>query len=407
VRILLCSGLYPPHVMGGAERSVHLLAGDLAARGHAVRVLTTAPYAGKSSLWGTVAHEHRVLVDRFYPANAYHLPEFREHGPVVRSLWQLVDLWNPHVWFKTLWIIRTWRPDVVHIHHLAGLSAAPATAASQAGVPLVATLHDHALFCVYGILRRPDGSMCPDPCGRCVAMQAANRCLTAGVRSVVGPSAYIVDQHRRRRFFKRAAEHVIPNGIKDVPPSVPTPRRRSGMGLHAVFIGQLAEYKGVHILLQALRLLQDPDVRISIAGDGPLLDQCRRSAACDGRLQVLGRIDATERTHLLQSADVLVLPSICPECLPTVIAEAQMVGLPVIATRLGGILEMVEQGTNGLLVEPGNAALLAGALQCLNVNVALWKHCAQGAQGSARRYDFNHFVTEIEVVYAEAIRGGP
>src|SRR5205823_953201 len=150
-------------------------------------VLTTAP-SSASSLWGTVAREDGILVDRFYPANVYHLPDFRQHGIIMRSLWQLVDLWNPHVWLKTRWTIRTWRPDVVHTHHLAGLSAAPVTAAVGAGVPVVATLHDHALFCVYGILRRPDGSICPEPCGRCAALRAANRRLTAGVDSVVGPS---------------------------------------------------------------------------------------------------------------------------------------------------------------------------------------------------------------------------
>lgn len=402
MRILLCSGLYPPHVMGGAERLVHQLDVELVRRGHAVRVLTTAPYYGSSSLWGSMGREQGVLVDRFYPANVYHLPDFRQYGTLSRSFWQLVDLWNPHVWLKTRWVIRTWRPDVVHTHHLAGLSAAPITAAVGAGVPVVATLHDHALFCVYGILRRPDGSTCPEPCRRCTALRAANRRMTAGVTNIVGPSAYIVDQHRRRHFFSKAGEHVIPNGIKDLPPFPWTRRGRAGRGLHAVFIGQLAEYKGVHVLLRALQLLRDPDVRISIAGDGPLLDQCRQIAAVDGRLRVLGRIGPTERTHLLMAADALVLPSTCPECLPTVIAEAQMAGLPVIATCLGGIGEMVKHGENGLLVEAGDALALAEALEWLGTDDALWERCAMGARQAAGRYDFDRFVSRIEAVYQTA-----
>jgi len=405
MRILICSGLYPPYLLGGAERSVHTLATALGQRGHSVRVISTQPYKALSSLRGTVSAEEGILVERFYPLNLYHLPDFRAYGIVARSIWQVADVWNPHVFLKVRRVIRQWQPDVMHIHHLAGLSMAPVTAGTLGGTPIVVTVHDHALFCLTGTLRRPNGQLCPSPCLRCSAFLAGRRALSNPVCSVIGPSAYILDQHRQRHFFPRAGWHRVPHGI---PPSpgrmsrpIPTPHR-GGDSFHAVFIGQLAEYKGVHILLEALRQIKRSDVTLTLAGSGPLLDQCQRVAQSDPRLRLVGPIGPGQRDVLLASADALVLPSLCPESFGLVIAEAQQVGLPVIASRLGGMVEMVQDGQNGLLVEPEDPLSLRLALERLHGDKDLWQRCAAGAQQTASTYDFGRFISTIETIYSEA-----
>jgi glycosyltransferase involved in cell wall biosynthesis len=367
-----------------------------------VRVLTTTPFEGVASFWGSLRHEDGVLVDRFYPANLYHLTDFRAHGTAARTLWQLLDIWNPHVAARMHWLVQTWRPDLVHTHHLAGLSAAPVVTAARSGVPVVATLHDHALFCVYGTLRRPNGRPCPTPCRRCAGLARSKRWLTRAVHSVVGPSAYILAEHRHRDFFPDASWHVVPNGVGHSASLSARVRLRPHAPFHVAFIGQLADYKGVPVLLDAMRLQPDRDLRLSLAGGGPLLDACKRAAEADSRIRVHGVIGAQERDALLREADLLVLPSTCPECLPTVIAEAQGAGLPVIATRLGGMIEMVQDGRNGLLVEPGDAKLLANAITQFKHDLELWARCAQGALRSAQRYDLDAWVDKIKAIYCEA-----
>jgi glycosyltransferase involved in cell wall biosynthesis len=375
------------------------------ARGHAVRVLTTCPWDGPASLWGSVAREDGVLVDRFFPANAYHLTRFREHGVLARTLYQGIDLWNPHVWARAEWVVRTWKPDVVHMHQLTGLSAALFTVARQRGIPSVATLHDHALFCVYGTLQRPNGAACPPGCVRCAPLRTANRHFTRSLCHVIGPSTYILKQHDTRSFFPVAARHVVPNGVM----ATKTTTCRSfplTEAFHVVFLGRLTKEKGVDVLLDAVGEIPAARFRLSLAGDGPLRELCEDRARRDSRIVLLGTIDAAQRDQLLASAHVLVLPSTVPENFPMSIEEAQMAGLPVVASRIGGIGEMVIDGQTGFLAPPGDTAALAAALQTLYSSSQLWLRCAEGARRLAQGYAMPVFLDAIERIYRQAVQDG-
>ena len=402
-RVLLCSGLYPPHVLGGAERSVQLLAQGLVRRGHSVRVLTASPYVSWSSWWGSTEREAGIIVDRFFPANVYHLTEFRKYPAPVRLLWHSADVWSVHVWARTRWIIRTWRPDIVHVHHSVGLSMAPITAAVGANLPTVCTVHDHAFFCLLGMLRRPNGTACPSRCYRCIAFEAARKALTRPLSDVIAPSSYMLRAHTARGFFPESRLHVVPNGVAGLPQPAQKRWRPTDGSLRVAFVGQLVPYKGVMPLLEAFGTLLSGAVSLTFAGDGPLLDLCRAYAARDWRITVLGSIDARQRDALLASVDVLVLPSLVPESFGLVLAEAQIAGLPTIATRLGGMADIVDHEVNGLLVDPGDAGGLASALERLRADTALWDRCATGALESARRFDVGHWTDAIEAIYSRAI----
>jgi glycosyltransferase involved in cell wall biosynthesis len=182
--------------------------------------------------------------------------------------------------------------------------------------------------------------------------------------------------------------HVIANGI-DVPaPLAPEERRalRAEMGAGddravALFVGRLAHQKNVELLLTALAALPPARrPRTALAGSGPLRETLQARVgelglACDVRF--LGeRRDARE---LMQAADFLVLPS-RDEGLSNVVLEAMAAGRPVLATRVGGNAELVEDGTSGVLVDCGDAAALATALDRL-VGDPDWR----GRLGSAAR----------------------
>jgi glycosyltransferase involved in cell wall biosynthesis len=124
-----------------------------------------------------------------------------------------------------------------------------------------------------------------------------------------------------------------------------------------LFVGRLSQEKGVHALAQAVA--GAPDIALGIAGDGP------EAAAFDAapHVQRFGNLKPAEVLQRMRQAVALVLPSICYENFPRTLAEAFACGLPVIASRLGAMQEIVRDGETGLLVAPGDTQAWRDALR--------------------------------------------
>lgn len=166
---------------------------------------------------------------------------------------------------------------------------------------------------------------------------------------------------------------VVHNGIDVDPFKGRTAGVRHGLGLDGVpligMFGRLARWKGQEVLLDALRLL--PDVQALIAGtalfEDPAFPRALRERAAAlglaGRVHFLGH--RSDVPAVMHEVDIVVHASVAPEPFGRVVAEAMLAGRPVVATRAGGVPEIVEHGRTGLLVRPGDAAELAGALRAL------------------------------------------
>jgi glycosyltransferase involved in cell wall biosynthesis len=141
---------------------------------------------------------------------------------------------------------------------------------------------------------------------------------------------------------------------------------RAGGPLRAAFIGTPIWHKGVHVILEALRQLQPDSLELTIFGDLDVapdyVADLRRRA--DGLpVRFAGAFDDAQRPDVMSGIDVLVVPSLWLENSPLVIHEAFMAGIPVVASRIGGIVDLITDGLNGLLTQPGSATELAAALR--------------------------------------------
>lgn len=201
-----------------------------------------------------------------------------------------------------------------------------------------------------------------------------------------------------RRFLERrygsivhGKLHVIRCGIDlDRFPERPPPPR--GPALRVLCVAGLRDYKGHTHLIRAVALLRDRgvDVRLELIGDGPLADELHAQCARDGvadRVDFRGALPGDEVARAMESADAFALPSIITangkmEGLPVALMEAMARGMPVVASALSAIPELVEDDVTGLLVPPGDPAALADALQRLDADPALAGRL--GAAGSAR-----------------------
>lgn len=279
---------------------------------------------------------------------------------------------------QTTWSFRTrddvtarildFKPDLIHVHNTFPLiSPAIYWVADRLAVPVVQTLHNFRLLCPQAMFLR-EGRVCEDcldsvpwrgvvrGCYRGSKAQSAVLTSMITVHRAMGTwrnkvTRYIaLNEFSRRKFIAGGlpAERLVvkPNFVDFAAPADVT---RDGF----LFVGRLSAEKGVDVLVAAARQLINTSIRI--AGSGPEAGLLEGVAG----IHALGAISGEAVRGEMSRAMALVLPSICYENFPRTLAEAFGCGLPVIASRIGALAVLVEDGVTGLLFEPGNAQDLA------------------------------------------------
>jgi colanic acid/amylovoran biosynthesis glycosyltransferase len=185
-------------------------------------------------------------------------------------------------------------------------------------------------------------------------------------------------------------------------------RRFDGERLRIVTVARLVEKKGLDLGIRAVAALQsrNPHLRVSyrIIGDGPLAEPLRhliRELKADDSIELMGPRTTPEVMRAIGDSEIFLLPSLMEQA-GYVLLEAQATGIPVVATRVGGVPEMVREGRSALLVEAGDAGALAGALQALVDRAADWP--AMGRQGRDH-VEANHDVERLKSRLADILRG--
>ena len=397
MRICLVSNLYPPDVLGGAELVVGHLARGLQATGHEVMAVATAPRAraGRDSVDG-------VRVCRLDPANIYWAGDAPSRPRVVKPLWHLVDLWNPVMYRRLRSLLAAEKPDVVHTHNLGGLSAAAWSATRAAGIPLVHTLHDHSLTCVRAVRMTRSGRVCERQCTPCALRSGWLERLSRQVDAVAAPTRFVLERHLELGFFPRAHTVVVPWGAPPLAMAAGS-SRRDEEPVRFLFVGGLEPHKGIGVALEAFRRAPEARASLDIAGAGTMADPCRAAARRDPRIRFHGFVTGEEKERLLGSADALLFPSLCWEAAGVVMLEAFAHGVPVIASRTGGIPEFIEEGRTGFLVTPGDAVALATHIDRLAGDRAPIVAMREACRAGAARLTWARTVGELVEVYKAAV----
>jgi glycogen(starch) synthase len=202
--------------------------------------------------------------------------------------------------------------------------------------------------------------------------------------------------------------HVIPPGVNPSLFDGPFEDPFAGVGRPRVlFVGRLAPQKGVRNLVAAAGLLEDPSAQVLLVGDGPERPALEREAQRTGvgdRLHFLGFVAHDRLPAVLAHADLLVLPSLYEE-LGTVLLEAMQAGLPIVASKTGGIPDVIEDGVNGLLVPPGEPELLARAIDRLLADRGLAYRLSEGARERGKDYDWEVLAERVLAVYRGVTAG--
>lgn len=399
MKVLFLHALADPAAGGGAEMIVWEQMRGLRDAGHECVLLATTDGGGLQR-----GEQDGITVWQAGIRNLYWPYHKERPHPVFRGLWHTLDSYNPWMQRYIREVVQREQPDVASLHNLPGWSVAAWGTLHRLRVPTVQVLHDYYLLCAKATMFR-NGHNCEAQCLTCRAFRLPHRALSRLVTGVVGVSGFILDKHWEYGYFEGVSFQRVIHNARDAShlgveaAAIWTPHS----GLRIGYIGRLDAAKGIEPLIAAFQQAALPDSELWIAGSGKAdYEQHLRELVNDPRICFLGRQIPSE---FYPKVDVVAVPSLWNDNLPSVVFEAFAFGKPVIGARRGGIPEMIHDGENGWLIEPTDVDALAKLLRILASEPERIAAAAHGAEASAASYtNLRPLIDQYVTLYDDVIR---
>lgn len=352
MRIAVLTNAYPPEARGGAGRIAQIQAEWLASHGHEVCVFVPEPFLKVAS---------GVELRCFAPRTKVPFALLPTAGLFSRLRFHLQDLRAND---RAVQAIQTWKPDVLITHNVTGCGFGTPTALQAKGIRWGHVLHDVQIFEPSGQIQYQESFVAFWRVWR--RFWASKRAKFFGKPDVViSPSSWLLKAHQYYGFFHDVKKEVVANPVKfnlkiqDARRKTQAASRDTGYGIRDVlYIGRVSEEKGVGVLLEAWDRIKDKPGKLVVVGDGPMLSYLQ--SLQDPSIEVVGPLDHDQVERRLAQASLLVFPSLLLENQPTVLLEAVAAGVPIVASDVGGVSELL--GDYGTIISPGDPTALADAI---------------------------------------------
>lgn len=397
MKILIVNSLYPPDIIGGAEISTNKLAEALARRGHKIEVLTTGAVDTDELYNGVLVHRRRFRnIESFW--------KFKHSTLLKRITYKIIDYYNILNRTTLEKEISSISPDIIQINNLYGMSPIIWDVSQKLEIPIVQTLRDYYLMCPKANLMNRRGENCRKPRLVCRAFRHFYRNKSHLVDAVNAPSKYTLEQFLRCNYFTRADKQVIYNAIDlDIDEVVKNVKRHIDQRINRsevnfVYVGGFLETKGINVLLQAIKLAPS-NYHFHFAGRGKLQDKIEEMEQHSSNVHIHGFLNENELNNLLKEMDCLVCPSVWPEPFGRVIIDSYKAGLPVIATRCGGLPELIDDGITGIIVNPNSSEELQKAFSQINKEKILSPQFEEAVIKRLLDFSVENQATKFETVF--------
>jgi len=404
---------WPPFDVGGTEQYARQLALNQV-RSHQVSAFARVADSNRATGQRLAYLDHgvrvRLLVNNFDQRNPIARNALK-NGRFERELDRCID---------------STEPDLVHVHHLAGLSASLMSVIRRRNLPIVYQIQDWWAMCARANLWHVDDSLCPGPssarCAHCLPLtglaprgplnnwmyRARRRYLRRQLRLA---AAYVMGSRAVHRWYSEAgflnpaaAVHVLDYGVEMPGRHRDSGTRRDGP-LTFGFIGALMPHKGAHIAVEAFRGIDPNAARLLIWGNSearPDYTARIRARAETHPVEIRGRFDDRAKAEILASIDVLIVPSVGLESFGIAAREAMAAGVPVLAARRGALEELDIDGICGATVTPDDPNALRSWIDRLIENPETlneWQRSLPAATTVAEH------VAAIDRIYRQVVGG--
>lgn len=390
-----------PEIVGGSLLYLKALRNYLEARGHLCNVLGFSPEEPHAA------------------GDAIRVRRKKRH-PLARKVVTKLD-WDFHLYGQLRRAFKRLRPDLIHIHNY--LSGGNAVLLACSGIPTVHTVHDLSILC-------PRSGSSLDPHGNLCLAHFGFDCLRRGCtsRRVFLEHALLRESVKRYALRTRVDRLIVHSGLLaqrlrayglqplhlprfveiEAFPFVPSdPRSR-----RVLFVGYLDESKGLKVLLKAFgRVLRKvPGATLDIVGEGPRRGEyVQLAAGVEEAVRFHGEIPHEAVPAFYGRAALVAIPSQIPETGPFTALEALSTGRPVVGSRLGGLVEIIQEGRTGFLLEPGDVEGMADRISWLLEHPSEAGRMGNQGRKQAEAMSLNDPFPKIEAEYHNLVekRGRP
>lgn len=376
-------------ISGGAENLVFKTKELLESKGHDVKILS-------SDLNQYVEHFSDYEFKHINPKNPLKL---------------LFFLFNPSAFFSMRKILKEYKPDVVHLHVMNQVT--PSVSFLLKKYPTVMTLHGPEPFLKNLLIWFMQPS------------RFTNGMYSKKNLNMKGKFEYSYFNYIQKFFYKYGLKNIdlfiapskyMQNMAKaDVSPIIHLPNfveKRKFYDLtknyKLLFVGRLEKVKGVEFLIESIPYILKifPKTILTVVGDGRNkfeLIKLVKKFKIEKQVRFAGWIQSENLDSYYKESSIIIIPSIWPENFPTVCYEAMSAGRPIIGSIVGGIPEIVDDGINGYLVEPGNSERIAEKVIQLFADRKLLEEMGKNARKKAEKFNKNIYANQIEQVYKDVL----
>ncbi len=363
--------------------------------GHTVKILSS-----------DVDPEEKHSDKKAYVYSDYKFRSFNKY----RIIRLIMSIFNPFSYLKIKQILKEFKPDIVHLNNFLNI-ASPSILCCLKNIPTILTIHDYSIACPTGF--------------RMLPLKVCNLSYGKNCIKCIGIKGYYYEKIKRKiseRLFKNIDLFITPSiklkkdlmktgilNIRNIYTGIKLLEYSKLIeGNNLLYVGRLSKEKGVKYLLKAMIDITKkiPTVHLNITGSGPEkenLEELIKELKLEKKVSFIGQVPNKEIEWYYKISNILIVPSICEEVFPLVGIEAMSVGRPVIASRVGGIPEWLDDGKTGFLVDPGNPPQIAEKVIQLFTNRKLMEKMGENGRKKAEQFDIKNHIKKIETIYQEVI----
>ncbi|CAI0779702.1 Spore coat protein SA [Serratia proteamaculans] len=397
MKVLIFNTLYYPYQIGGAERSVQLLAESLNNGGDEVTVVTLHDGNKIEEI-----NHNGVNVIKFPLANFYWPWGYSKNG-IIKLLWHIHDIYNVKMEKVVAEFLKNKNFDVVHTNNLCGFSVSAWHWATKQGFPIVHTARDYYLLNPNAKLFRKGKNHSPRTIDS-LLFSLIKKKAACKVTQFVGISQYIKDLHVKNKFFENDISSVIYNSIAVQESSAQRNRvYRYDNKIVLGYLGRIEDNKGIEILLKSLEKAEDGIFNLLVAGKG---DE-KYISFLQGRyskvnFEFVGTVNITD---FFPDIDYLIVPSLWHEPFGRVVVEANSFGIPVIASNRGGIPEIIIENKTGFVFNADNENSLVELLhEIVKLDYKGYAAMSESSFVFSRDFKSEKVMHEYKEIYNNAIK---